>query len=247
MSKEIENLKPVSVADIKDCLKKTVPNEFDKMIISQNETVKRANYFYVKHKSTFITREGKIIKFPLYDSVKDIFADIEGGEKKHGEKSVLSSEKILEILKTNYKVDFKSHNLKSVSKSFEFPIDANNDEVTLMQRKYFLSNLTFQEECDECKGKKYIQCQDPDCRGQHVYECPDCKGSRKVKCDDCRGTGWEKCNNCSGTGEIKCSNVEVVEKKSVQLVKAMVEMKVHFLAIWLLAQRVLVKTSQTVM
>lgn len=202
---ELENLKPISVADIKECLKKAVPNEFDKMIIAQTEAVKRANYFYVKHKSIFVTREGKIVKFPLYGSVKDNFAEIEGGDKKHGEKALLPNDKILDTLKGSYQIAPASYNIKSVGKPFEFPIDANGDEVLLNQRKYFIPDLTFQEQCDECKGNKYVTCPDPDCKGQHVYECPDCKGSRRVQCDDCRGSGYVKCNNCGGSGEIKCS------------------------------------------
>ncbi len=204
MNPELENFKPISVPDIKDCLKKIVPGEFDKMIISSEDPIKRANYFYVKHKSIFITRDGKIVKFPLYGAVKDNFGEIEGGEKKHDDKTVLPNEKILETLKGNYQIVPETYNIKSVGKPFEFPVDTNGDEILINQRKYFISDLTFQEQCDECKGNKYVTCPDPDCKGQHVYECLDCKGSRRVQCSNCRGSGWVKCNNCGGTGEIKC-------------------------------------------
>ncbi|MEI8048746.1 MAG: TerB family tellurite resistance protein [Bacteroidota bacterium] len=204
MNNELGNLNQISVTDIKTCLKKLVPGEFDKMIISSEEPVKRANYFYVKHKSIFATREGKIVKFPLYGNIKDIFLEIEGGEKKHGEKAILSSEKILDTLKSSYGITPSIFNIKSIGKPFEFPFDANGDIVPENQRKYFVPDLTFQEQCDECNGNKYVQCPDPDCKGQHIYECTECKGSRKVQCRDCRGTGWEKCDKCSGTGEIKC-------------------------------------------
>jgi len=205
MNKELENLKDISIEDVKECLKKLVPAEFDKMIIAQTEAVRRANYFYVKHKSVFITRESKIVKFPLYGSVKDNFAELEGGESKHGNKTLMPNEKILETLKGSYQILPESYNAKSISSPYEFPVDAIGDEVVASQRKYFIPDLTFQEQCNECKGHKYVTCSDPDCKGQHIYECTECRGSRRVQCDDCRGSGFTKCDNCGGSGDVKCN------------------------------------------
>jgi len=137
MNPELENLKNISIDEIKDCLKNTIPDDYDKMIISSDTQVKRADYFYIKYKSKFITRAGKIVKFPLYGAVKDNFAEIEGGEQKHGERAILTSEKFLDNLAANYNIKPDNYYIESDKDPYEFPIEVEGDELLSSQKKYF--------------------------------------------------------------------------------------------------------------
>lgn len=193
MKQELENLKEISIDDIRQCLKKHIPNDYDKMIISSDNQIKRADFYYIKHKSTFLTRKGKIVKFPLFGAIKDNFAEFEGGEQKHNVKCVFPQEKILDTLQSIYEIIPEDYDITSVNNPFEFPVDYEGDHVLPNQRKYFIPDLTFQEQCDECNGKKYVTCPDLDCKGEHIYTCTECNGNRRVSCGDCNGSGWNRC------------------------------------------------------
>lgn len=206
MNQELDNLNPISIDDIKKCIKNAIPDEFDKMIISSDATINRADYFYVKHKSVFITREGKIVNFPLYGAIKDNFAEIEGGEQKHGERAILSSEKFLDYLSTNHNIEADDYDIESIKDPNEFPIEAESNEVLSTQKKYFFPDQTFQQQCSECNGEKYITCTDVDCQGNHEWVCPDCNGDRKLTCDVCGGDRKVNCDECGGDGKITCKD-----------------------------------------
>ncbi|RZL42216.1 MAG: hypothetical protein EOO93_29090, partial [Pedobacter sp.] len=67
----------ISINEIKETLKKVQPDQFDKMIITDDEPVNRGNYVFVKFKYQIASRALKVIKFPLYGAVKDNFAELE--------------------------------------------------------------------------------------------------------------------------------------------------------------------------
>lgn len=206
MNQELENLQQISVDDIKECLKRNIPNEYDKMIISSDVQINRADYFYVKHKSVYLTRHGKIVKFPLYGNIQNSFSELEGGQQKHEEKSILKSERILEILQSDYNIVPEDYNITSANQPFEFPIDTEGDSVLKEQRKYFFPDLTYQEKCNACNGEKYVTCSEPDCQGKHEWVCPDCNGDRKIICNICNGDRKVLCDNCGGDGKTICSD-----------------------------------------
>jgi hypothetical protein len=67
----------ISIAQIKEILKKSVPDTFDKMIITEEQSVKRGNYVFAKLKFEKVERQVEQIRFPLYGAVKDNFSELE--------------------------------------------------------------------------------------------------------------------------------------------------------------------------
>ena len=86
-----KQLQKITIEQIKTILKDQVPDKFDKMIISENQEFKRADYSFSKMKFQKVEREIGFVKFPLYDAVTDNFKEIEGGEKLFGQKAVLKN------------------------------------------------------------------------------------------------------------------------------------------------------------
>ena len=97
-------MEEITIAQIKEALKKGSPDKFDKMIISDGQTIKRGNYVIAKLKFDKVEREVELIKFPLYSSIKDNFTEIEGGEAKFGVKSPINSNKMFDTLRSNYQI-----------------------------------------------------------------------------------------------------------------------------------------------
>jgi hypothetical protein len=198
-------LEPISIVQIKEILKKSVPDKFDKMIITDEQPVKRGNYIYAKLKFEKVERQVEQIRFPLYgDIIKNHFAELEGGEGKFGAKAPVNSEKLFDTLRNNYKITGRGFSVKKVSEPFFYPLDEANGEISKQQKKYFFPDLTFQETCDECRGEKYVKCTDSECDGRHNWTCTDCHGDGKVSCDDCGGDGKVTCKSCLGHGYVKC-------------------------------------------
>jgi hypothetical protein len=200
---ELNNLKSISIPEIKECLKQNSPHEFDKMIIRLDTKVNRANLFFIKHISHIAERQSKIIRFPLYGSIKDNFSDFEGGETKHGNKKLIKSDTLFETLKTKYNIETKELEVNSIINPFDYPIEFDSEMVLQKQNKYFIPDLTYQEQCDVCKGNKYVICDNQDCKGQHVYVCPKCHGSCYVSCQKCKNSGFIICSNCDGSGKVE--------------------------------------------
>lgn len=201
-----KQLEPISIAQIKETLKKISSDKFDKMIITDGQSVKRGDYIFAKLKYQKVEREVEKIKFPLYGSIKDNFAELEGGEGKFGEKAQIKSEKLFETLEKSYQIKSQGGNASNINNPFKFPLDATGGEINPKQLKYFIPDQTYQETCDECNGEKYIKCQDHECDGRHNWTCTDCRGDGKVTCKDCGGDGKNKCKNCSGHGYVKCGS-----------------------------------------
>ena len=203
-----KQLEPITIAQIKETLKKISPDRFDKMIITDGQSVKRGNYIFAKLKYQKVEREVKKIKFPLYGAIKDNFAELEGGEGKFGEKAHIKSDRLFEILEKSYQIKSQGCKASNINSPFKFPLDATGGEINPKQFKYFIPDQTYQETCEECKGNKYIQCSDEECAGRHEYTCPKCNGHRKVDCNTCNKTGYIRCDKCKGRGEYKCSKCD---------------------------------------
>lgn len=201
-----KQLEPISIAQIKETLKKISADKFDKMIITDGQSVKRGDYIFAKLKYQKVERAVEKIKFPLYGSIKDNFAELEGGEGKFGEKAQIKSDRLFETLEKSYQIKSQGGNSSNINSPFKFPLDANSGEINPKQLKYFIPDKTYQETCDECNGEKYIKCQDHECDGRHNWTCTDCRGDGKVTCKDCGGDGKNKCKNCSGHGYVKCGS-----------------------------------------
>ncbi len=202
--KALKQLEPISIDQIKETLKKLVSDKFDKMIISGDQSFKRSNYVYTRFRYQNVERQIEQITFPLFGSIKDNFAEIEGGISKFGEKSKLPSERILDVLQKNYHITSQPILNVDVDSPFEYPMDVDNNEVALYQSKYFFPDLTYKETCDECNGHKYVTCQDNTCNGRHKWTCTECNGDGKLTCSGCSGRKKVDCPNCNGSNRVKC-------------------------------------------
>lgn len=201
-----KQFEPISIVHIKETLKKHFADKFDKMIITNEQSVKRGDYIFLKLKYQTIERELKKIKFPLHDTIRIHFTEFEGGEGKFGEKAQIKSDRLFETLEKNYLIKSQIENSSDINNFFRFPLDATNGEINPNQLKYFIPDQTYRETCDQCKGEKYINCQDDECNGEHNWTCSVCSGDGKVTCKDCGGDCKNTCLNCSGHGYVKCGS-----------------------------------------
>jgi uncharacterized tellurite resistance protein B-like protein len=199
-------LQPITITQIKEVLKKIVPDTFDKMIIGNGNEVKRANYFYTKYKCQFVERKMYKQTFPLHGAIKDNFAEFEGGENVFGTKKTILSENLLQTISKTYKIYSKQINENSISNPFEFPLDETNNSLNNKQQKYFIPNLTYKETCNECNGNKHIKCPDDECNGRHTWTCTDCNGNKTIICNECAGNKKVDCNVCNGTNKVRCKS-----------------------------------------
>lgn len=195
----------ISLDKIKEKIKQLAPDKFDKMLISSDTKVTRGDFWYIEMKCQIVDRNIKKVVFPLSTEFKKSFLDLEGGKPKFGERCLLPSESIIDSLQRN-----KAHFLQllpkdiNISSPFEFPMDLENGEVAVKQKKYFFPDLTYQSECSECHGKKYITCQDSDCEGRHTWKCGECGGDGKNECQACDGDGKVTCKTCKGEKNVPC-------------------------------------------
>ena len=205
MKEEVrKQLSTISIAQVKETLKKIAPEMFDKMIITENQTIRRCNFIYVKMKYQKAERNIEKIKFPLYTSLKEGFSEIEGGSAKHGEKAKLPSEIIFEILRESYLKTGQSILSIDVNSPFDFPLELETGETSINQTKYYFPDLTFQETCDQCYGHKYVNCSDVTCNGRHKWACTACNGDGVIGCSTCGGKKQLDCTKCKGTSHIIC-------------------------------------------
>ncbi len=199
-----KQFEPISIAQIKETLKKIAADRFDKMIITDGQSVSRGNYVYVKLNYQTVSRQGEMIKFPLFGSIKDNFAEIEGGIAKFGEKTRLESERILDVLQSKYSITPQPQMSVDARAPFEYPIDTDGGEISTRQAKYFFPDLTYQQTCDECNGHKYVTCDDFTCNGRHKWTCTKCNGDGRLTCSNCAGRKKVDCSTCNGSNRVKC-------------------------------------------
>ena len=197
----------ISIDQIKEVLKKNDPGNFDKMIISEGQNIKRSNYVFARLKFDKVERDAELIKFPLYGAVENNFADIEGGQSKHGDKAVINSDNIFDTLQNNHQITGDSFEVGNITEAFVYKLDESGGEVLKTQKKYFFPDLTYRETCDECHGEKYITCDDYECEGRHNYDCTECHTEGKVTCNPCSGEGENTCRDCNGDGMVKCGSM----------------------------------------
>lgn len=202
----LKQLEQITIANVKSLLERKVPETFQKIIVSNEQLVSRGNYTFVKYKLEKAERKVHKVRFPLFDLIRVDFEELEKNNNESG-KAYAESDVIFQMLKESYKIKSEKYDPERLFEPFNWPLDEENGEVSRQQRKYYFTSepWTFQEECHECNGAKYIDCPEYECMGKHEYECPECYGKRKVDCHDCDKSGYIQCNKCSGNGELKCS------------------------------------------
>jgi len=207
----------ISISDVQNIIKKLHPDKFEKIIIDGKSHIIVSNYLYVKYSGISAMRQVKKITFPLFPDTENIFKKFEGGETLHGRKKKIENYEIFKIIEQYKIVPENIDVITQISDVFEFPVEIENGIVNKLQHHYFLPSLTLSSDCQQCKGSKYITCENPDCKGKHEWDCPECKGNKKIdctvcnasgyiKCKTCKGRGQEKCNTCNATAEVKCSH-----------------------------------------
>jgi hypothetical protein len=200
----LKNLESITLEQIKDFIKTNSPIEFDKMIISPSEIVKRTDFMFMNYSGQYLSRTAKVIEFPMYGNVRDNFEDFSGGASKHGDKSVINSKHIFQTLES---YGLRPQEDKSSSTSdLEFPISTTNNAVDSAQPMYFLSSKTNSWTCECCSGKKYVQCDDHECGGRHEWQCTGCYGKGQVTCSKCAGNKKLDYSTCNGSNKVRCSS-----------------------------------------
>lgn len=200
----LKNLEQITLENIKEFIKTNNPVEFDKMIISPSEIVKRTDFIFINYSGQYLTRSAKVIEFPLYGNVRDNFQDFSGGSSKHGDKSIIKSKHIFKTLESNGLMP--QGDVSSNSSDLEFPISVTNNMVDTPQPMYFLANKTNSWTCECCSGKKHIQCDDNECGGRHEWQCIDCSGKGQITCNECTGNKRLDCSTCNGSNKVQCSS-----------------------------------------
>jgi hypothetical protein len=199
----IFNLSEINLENIKEFLKKNNPVEYDKMIISSSEIVRRTDFMFVNYTGQSLTRTAKIIQFPMFGNVKDNFQQFSGGISKHGEKAVINSKHIFKELEE--KGIQPQVDPTSSPNDLEYPISVSNNNVDSNQPTYFLAAKTISWTCEICSGKQYVKCDDFECDGKHNWQCDSCFGKGQVVCNKCSGAGRYDCKSCNGSNKVSCS------------------------------------------
>jgi hypothetical protein len=199
----LKNLESISLDEIREYIKANNPVEYDKMIISPSEIVRRTDFMFVNYTGQFLTRTAKGIQFPMFGNVKDNFDEFSGGVSRHGEKAVINSKHIFKELEgkgIQPQVDSTSS-----PSDLEFPISVSNNNVDSNQPTYFLAAKTTSWTCECCSGKQYVKCDDFECDGRHNWQCDGCFGKGQIVCNNCSGQGRYDCKRCNGSNKVSCS------------------------------------------
>lgn len=199
-----KQLAPISIRHLKETLRTMAPEVFDKMIIAENEPIKRCNYIYVSIAYQQADRLIFKVKFPLYPSVLELFTEYEGGVAKHGEKARMPSDKLIETLVNSWAKEGQPILPEGINNPFEFPFDTEKGEIATNQADYFFPALSYRETCNQCYGHKYVNCNEAECSGRHKWSCPTCQGKGILPCENCGGNKFTDCPSCSGSLQIKC-------------------------------------------
>lgn len=200
-----ENLKEITLNDVIDKIRSLNPGEYNKMIIDSNENVDRCDYFFVKYHATSAQRESLKLSFPTYAAVSSNMSLFEGGDAKHGELALFPSEKIVDTLANQYQIRPETDTLGSEA-DFNFPLDESAGRVHTEQRRYFIADRTYREQCGTCSGNKLVTCNDYECEGKHNWPCVDCNSKGVVVCHGCGGSKKVDCGTCNGSKKVTCKN-----------------------------------------
>lgn len=196
-----KQLHPVSVDQIKSVLKKSIPKEYDKMVINNSTKIETINYSFYELKYKLAKKKLIGIVFPLYDRIKNDFIVFEGGIPKLGEKVIVENKSLIEAFEIQKGAIKKELPQSKIEDAFTFPFEILENEINPIQKKYFFPKYTYQEECTYCKGKKYITCTNNECNGKHTWKCKTCIGKGELVCSNCKGHGYTRCSSCKGLGK----------------------------------------------
>ncbi|MFM7667002.1 MAG: hypothetical protein ACKO7D_02290, partial [Bacteroidota bacterium] len=199
----LKNLESIALDEIREYIKANNPVEYDKMIISPSEIVRRTDFMFVNYTGQSLTRTSKVIEFPMFGNVKDNFQEFSGGISKHGEKAVINSKHIFKELEgkgIQPQIDSSSS-----PNDLEYSITVSNNIVDTNQPSYFLAAKTTSWTCECCSGKQYVKCDDFECDGRHNWQCNGCFGKGKIVCHNCSGQGRYDCKRCNGSNKVSCS------------------------------------------
>lgn len=199
-SKRVESSKNIEKDQLIEKIKAENPKRFDQILI-ENEV--RFNYFYVKPQIQAFKRSPLVFKFPLYDKVQDELDSLMNSSEKILK---LDNNSIIEQLLNLGHTPLTNQEYNSIDLPFsDIHLEIENNQVLNKQPLYFLKEKSKVENCHDCKGEKYVQCSEIECRGQHIYDCSDCRSVGEIDCSDCRGNGEYTCPSCNGRGNLKCS------------------------------------------
>jgi len=191
-------LEGISLEQIKAILKKYIPAKYEKMIISNDIEINRADYYHSIINYKVAERKMYGLKFPLFENRKLLFTKYEGGSSKFGEKTIVQKvQDINDILKFEG-VKTIGITAEQIPNAYDFPFQIENNDFVSSQLPYFYPDYTYQQTCNSCNGNQYVAC--PSCGGKHNWKCDKCGGDGKITCSSCKGHGYTKCWSCSGKG-----------------------------------------------
>ena len=201
-----KQLQDFNLSQVKDCIKRLNSSEYDKMIFSEGQVLKRANFLYIKYNAEAAKRTLNQLEFPMHQPLRNPMNELEGGVDVHGEKSIMKSDKLISMLDSNFSI-VPSSNDSPAAYYFDFPLDiVDNDNISPEQKNYYIPDETKVSTCGECSGEKHVTCRDETCSGRHEWTCTTCDGDKKVVCEDCDGDGKNTCGKCGGDGLVKCGS-----------------------------------------
>ena len=201
-------LKLITISEVKELLKEHYSSEYSKMIIEEDATIERIDYYYSELNYIKSERNISLLKFPLFDKIKDDFKLFEGGIPKFGEKAVIEYENYLNEFEELSGASINSISPEEIKNAFDFPFDLNDMELSQKQRPYFIPKETYHEACNKCKGNQYISCSNNECSGKHTWRCKKCIGKGEVTCNKCSGDGSNRCSSCNGKGKTQSGQLK---------------------------------------
>ena len=200
--KQLEEIKIDTLINI---IKEKELELFNNILIDKSQTVDRANYLFYDYNAKSIDRVATVLKTPLWDNIKDGFSELIGGEEVHGRAAFVPNESLLPKLMQNDYVAIES--IKTAEYLNALPVEEEDDVIKDIQKSYFIPSETSVDNCHECSGGKYIDCQEADCSVRHEWTCTECLGKKQVICPTCTGEGKNRCSECGGDGSVKCGSL----------------------------------------
>lgn len=195
---KIEKAGCVTKEELLELVKSHDPKRYDQVLVNSEE---RKNYYFGKYRSTSMNREVKRLDFPIHDRWKSRF---EQSAKTSGDVQVFEDKSLIEDVIADGYVEEKAvgYSGKLIFGGLKVAVDGGN--ILLNQPLYYIPEAVHRQTCGTCKGDKYTTCKEPECRGQHIYDCNQCHTRGEVDCDKCGARGEYRCPNCGGKGDVVC-------------------------------------------
>ena len=201
LNKAQNQLKEINAEDIKLLLKKHYPDEYSKMLIDDNATVKRKDYYASQLEYTKAERKFNTLVFPLFEKYQNQFRIFTDGAERSQEQAIVKDESLLKSFKKLEHAKFEEQTVNIPLDFSSFPFYIEGDNFAQKQPIFYFPKQTFSEACPDCNGYKYVTCKDKECKGRHEWKCNRCNGSGEVacvRCDNCGGDGIITCEHCYG-------------------------------------------------